>query len=365
MAGIQYSIKKNRLEQALLQGMKIEADGSLVCEKEKMQHTAALRGLDSAMKDCPWGRLVFEGKFPKDSVCYLYVAASNEKYVFAGENSCAVDEILLNESVTAAEKKQLLLDLGGLRFINQQDVLLYRLEGQYLWILIEVIGENGRISNLRVQAPGDNFMGTFPEVYREKNSFFHRYISVFSTVYNDFQEELDHSDRLLNPEYAPKELLELYARWLGMDVSGGFLEEETLRALIREAGELIRTKGTKRCIERLCELVLGETPIIIERSRMQDYVNAEEKRVVDRLYGNSPYDVTVLIGTQIDEKKKEHLQHLLQQFQPVRSRLSIVFLQENGILDGHSYLDKNAQTFRQTEGQLDAGQGVDAMVILQ
>ena len=57
--------------------------------------------------------------------------------------------------------------------------------------MVEVMGEGVSIGNIRVEAPGDNFMQTFPEVYREKNSFFHRYLSVYSSIYNDFQEKLD------------------------------------------------------------------------------------------------------------------------------------------------------------------------------
>ncbi|MDO4292945.1 MAG: phage tail protein [Eubacteriales bacterium] len=363
MAGLQYSVKKNRLSRALLSGMSLEGSDALVCDGGEY-HTMVLRGLDSTVTDCPWGRLFFSGEFPEDSVCYLYAAATNEK-VLHRDGELWIEDVLLDENVDFLRKKRLIEELGGLRFIHANDVLLYELEGRFLWIMIEVIGRGGRIDGIKVQAPGDNFMGTFPEIYREKNSFFHRYLSVFSTIYNEFQEELDHRERLVDAESAPEGLLEIYARWLGLDVNGAFMEEELLRSLIREAGWLLKRKGTKKCLERLCELMVGERPVIVERSRIQEYVQDTERAVYDRLYGDSPYDVTLLIQKNLKETEKNRLLHLLRQFKPVRSRLRVVFLQERGMLDAYGYLDGPGRLWRPGPERLDSAGSADGMVVLE
>jgi len=271
----------------------------------------------------------------------------------------------MNAQADVMDKKKLLQAMQGLCFINKPDVLLYEITGRYLWIMIELIGEDGVIRNMRVEAPGDNFMQTFPEVYRAKNSFFHRYISIYSSIYNDFQEQLDMRKELLPVESAPIHLLEIYAKWMGIDVNGGYLGEETLRHLLQEAPELLRRKGTGYCIERICMILLGEKPTIVERSRMQRYVRRKEKEQYDNLYGDSPYDVTLMLKHYVEEKKKEQLLHLLSQFKPVRSRLHIVFLEPTGVLDEHSYLDDNAVIFTQNEGVLDVAQSVDGTIVLQ
>lgn len=208
-------------------------------------------------------------------------------------------------------------------------------------------------------------MQTFPEVYREKNSFFHRYLSIYSSIYNDFQEKLDMRSELLAIEEAPLSLLELYAKWLGIDVDGGYLGEDILRKLLLAAPELLRKKGTRSCIEQICMILLGEKPVIAERGRMQPYVRREEKARYDSLYGESPYDVTLFLQCYVEEKKKEQLLHLLRQFKPVRCRFHIVFLEPSGLLDEHSYLDKNAVIFLQEDGRLDAAQDADGTIILQ
>lgn len=356
MAGIQYTIRRNRLKKALLYGMEPDGGDGLRSVREDETCYFVLPLIDSGVQDCPWGRLRFELTLPENCVCYLYVAASDQRQ---GE------EVMLDAGTGLMEKKRLLQKLQGLRFINKQDVLLYEITGRYLWIMAEVTGKGVTVGSLRVEAPGDNFMQTFPEVYREKNSFFHRYLSVYSSIYNDFQEKLDGREELLPVDEASEELLELYAGWLGIDVNGGYLGEETLRALLREAPELLRRKGTQYCVERICDILLGEIPVVAERSQMQRYVRRPEKEHYDALYGDSPYDVTLLLEHYVDEKRKEQLLHLLSQFKPLRTRLHLVFLEPEGVLDEHNYLDRNAVIFTQEEGELDAAQLADGTIILQ
>lgn len=357
MAGIHYTIRQNRLKTALLHGMELQKEGTWLCSKKSDDgHYFVLPIIDSGAMDCPWGRMQFELSLPENCMCYLYVAASDEKIG---------PDVMMDEQVSLLEKKKLLQSLGGLCFINKPDVLLYEITGRYLWIMVEVIGENVQIGNIRIEAPGDNFMQTFPEVYREKNSFFHRYMSVYSSIYNDFQDKIDMRKELLPVETAPLPLLELYAKWLGIDVNGGYLGEEALRQFLQEAPELLRRKGTRYCIERICHILLGEIPTIVERSQIQNYVRRAEKAQYDNLYGDSPYDVTLLLQHYVEEKKKEQLLHLLTQFKPVRSRLHIVFLEPTGLLDEHIYMDGNAVIFTQNEGVLDAAQIADGTIVLQ
>ena len=150
-----------------------------------------------------------------------------------------------------------------------------------------------------------------------------------------------------------------------MIVQGEFLSEDSLRALIKEAYLLNKYKGTRKAIQRICEIILGEVPVIVEKNQVNEYIRTSEAAVADRLYGSSVHDVTLLIKGYVDEKKRAQLLYLLRQFKPVRSRIRIVFLQEMGILDSYSYLDMNARTFEQQIGTLDDHQLMDGMVILE
>lgn len=356
MKGLTFSIKRPQLEKAFYSGMELLEDDTVVCGEGEGPFFWLSDALDSGMKDCPWGRLHFQMTLPANCVCYLYAAAANE----AGKR-----ELLTDSGIPILEKKRCLSDMRCLRFINRRDVLLYELEGRYLWIAVEMFGGGAVFSDFVVHVPGDSFMQVFPEIYREKNSFFHRYLSIYSSIYHDFQDVLDHRANLLDVDKTPKELLEVFLRWIGIDVDGGSLQEELLRTLLREAPWLIRYKGSAKCIKHICRIFVGEEPTILERNLMQRYVKSTQKETYDSLYGESPYDVTLLFTIAVDGHKKEQLLRLLEQFKPIRCRLHILFLENRGILDTHTYLDRNAVVFTGEEGSLDVSTPADGVITLQ
>ena len=163
MAGFKLSIERPQLEKALFKGMVLGEDDSIHCDREAGIHYLILPPIDSGVEDCPWGRFTYQLNLPENNVCYLYAAAGNQE----GDRSYMMDP-----AVSLLEKKKYLSSIRCLRFINKSDVVLYEIEGRYLWIALEIIGEEASVANLKIRVPGDNFMAVFPEVYREKNSFF-------------------------------------------------------------------------------------------------------------------------------------------------------------------------------------------------
>jgi len=356
--GIQYTIRKNRYEKALSEGVEITENG-FVCTPDTGIHYVILRALDSGREDCPWGRLVFNAEIKEEAVYYIYALSSNEKVVHTINGDIPIDEYLQNPEVEMMDKKAFFGRQKAVRYSNKSDVLLYSQKGRYIWIMVEILGETTMaVTDMRVQAPGDNFMRTFPLVYQHPGDFFHRYMSVFSTIYSDMQDKIDNSFELLDPDKAPKELLLKYVSWMGIDLQGGFLSEDILRTLVKEAFNLNKYKGTRRSVERICEIILGDKPLIVEQNHLQ----GEDK---NGLYGSSPYDVTLLVSGFVDEKTRAQLTYLLEQFKPIRSILHIVYLQDTGVLDRYSYMDMNAKVFEKGKATLDKHQLMNGEVIIQ
>ena len=365
MAGNSYSVNKSRIQQGYYSGFELEEDGRLTVAGEEPVHYLCLRAIDSAALDSTWGRLNFEASFSENMVCYLYVAALNEDSFYRNGQPVAIERFLCDSREEIITKKEFFQQVEGLRFVNQKDVLLYGLQGRYLYLLLELTGlGEGWISNIRVDLQGDNFMNTFPEIYRERGGFFHRYISVFSSIYNDFQKDIEALPGILDPDTCQADLLPIYGSWLGIRMGDKFLEEDVLRTLVKEAYRLNRMKGTKAVLERIAEIVLGEKVMVLERNVMEDYIEKEQMAEFEKLYGNSAYDVTILVGESITEVQKSQLLFLLDQFKPVRSRLHIIRRKKAGILDSYSYLDMDARISGQQEGSLDAGQELDGFIRL-
>ena len=366
MAGVQYSIKKNRLKNGCMTGFELMEDSRLVLDEKEALHSFFLSPLDGVERDSEWGRLSFDIKLGEDMLYYAYVLTTDNDS-FLDENNRLVDisSFLLSKDVDVNKKIGLMQQLGAARFISQNDVLLYNLKGRFLYLAMEVFGEgDAEISNIRVNAVGDNFMETFPEIYWDRNSFFHRYMSIYSSIYNDLQDKIDNMHEILNLDTCSAELLELYSSWMGIDVHGGFLSEEILRKLVKELYELNKIKGTKTAIKRLLEIVLGCDFIIIEHSYLQ---NSKEKKDI-RMYGGiekgTVYDVTVLVEGKITEELQHQVSFLLDQFKPVRSTIKLIQMDNTATLDHNSFLDMNARIPEEKNVILDKEVSLDGIITL-
>lgn len=360
-----YSIRKNRLKHAWMQGMALRDDGTVTAAAQSDERFLFLGSIDGAQEEARWGRFVADIRLDENMAFIIRAFAADDRSIMRGEKQTAIDAFLRSDAVSSAEKLKLFAQAGSVKEINKQDILLYELQGRYLWICIEVIGKGqGTLEQMKVTVPGDNFMNTFPEVYQEWNSFFHRYLSIFSSVYNDFQDEIEHAEELLDLDTAPPRMLELFAGWMGLDVRGNFLPEDRLRRLVKEAYRLNRMKGTRRVLERLTELVLGERAIILEKNILDQRVASEERQVYDNLYGHHAYCVTLLIRNPVEESRRSQLFFLIQQFVPVRCELNLVFLEERSNMDTYCYLDGNAQLHMDTAAALDAREYLDDRAVL-
>lgn len=365
MAGICYSIKRNRLEKGLMTGFTFEEDGTLVMNEHEAYHAVCVRALDCATNDGGWGRLSFDTEYPENMTCYVHVKALNQTMFYREETLTRIDDFLCDPEESPTLKREFFTRTEGSRHVNHSDILMYEQSGRYLYFMIEFIGEGrGYVKNIRADRGGDNFMQTFPEVYRERGSFFHRYLSVFSSIYNDFQQDIDRLPGLLNVDTCPVQLLGTYGKWLGIDLDCDIRDEQVLRTLVREAYSLNRMKGTKKAISRIAQIVLGEEVLILERNVMQDYMSSMDRKDLAELYGSSIYDVTMLVNHPVSDLEKSQLMYLIDQFKPLRSRIHIIHLKSDGILDSHNYLDMNARVFEVENGNLDDEQIMDGVVTL-
>ena len=365
MAGICYSIKKNRIGSGLTVGFTLEENGTLLMNEHEPRHALYVRALDCATQDGSWGRLSFEAEYPENMTCYVYVKALNESMFYRAGELKKIDDFLCDPEESPTLKREFYERVDAKRHVNHKDVLLYEQRGRYLYFVIEFVGEgNGYLRNIRVDRRGDNFMQTFPEIYRERNSFFHRYLSIFSSIYMDFQQDIEQLPQLLDVDSCPAQLLPTYGKWLGIDLDCDIQDERILRDLVREGYSLNRMKGTKKAIAKIAKIMLGEDVLILEHNIMEDYLAGKERTDIAKLYGSSVYDVVMLVENPVSELVKSQLMYLIEQFKPLRSRIHIVHLKSDGILASHSYHDMNARVFEVENGGLDENQSMDGVVML-
>ncbi len=362
MPAINYSIRKNRLKRAFMDGIKPLEDYGKLGLTDTPVRRMYLQAIDSTENKSRWGRFSFDAELTEDMAIYVYVAAVDNDTVYEGAKTYKINERLCSDEVSDVDKKALLSEMGVKRYVGKTDLLLYEFEGRYLYLAIEIIGDGeGSLSNLKVDTRGDNFMDTLPEVYRERNGFLHRFLSAFSSIYNDFEGEIDKLPEILDPKKAPTDVLLEYGRWMGIDLSGNFLSDQAIRLLVKEGYNLNRMKGTRACIKRLFEIVLGEEVIILEQNTIRSYPGADE---YPWLKVESIYDVNILVKTPLTDTDRHQLIYLLRQFVPVRTRLHLIQVKDSGVLDTDTYLDMNAIITEETYGSFDENMELDDDIIM-
>ncbi|MDR1292753.1 MAG: hypothetical protein LBJ91_05095 [Clostridiales Family XIII bacterium] len=352
-----YLIGAARMERACKDGFELTRDEALVSAGRDRKAEIFFGKIDGVLEGCPWGRFAFDVDAEEDTVFTVRVMASDDPQLIRNGEAVDRDDVMLDPSVSAREK---LAEFKASSWRAEdasvyRDILLYGHYGRYLWIYLSAQGGKATFSHFRAYAPGDNFLGTFPEVYREEGSFFHRYLSIFSSLYNDLQEKIDSVDALLDPDTAPAPLLPVYASWFGISLDGDLVDEARLRALLKKVPSLIRKKGTRESIEELVGVFVDAPFYIVERQTALKHANAENRRILERLYGDDPFSFTLLIDQLPDEKLQLRLTRLIEQFKPIRMNMRILFMRDSSTLDGGANLDLNAVLADPSEGMLDNG----------
>lgn len=367
MAQINYTIKMNRLEKSFISGFDInEETGRLYFSEDTGIHRIYVDVIDSATEDATWGRFSFVADLPENMALYVYAAAYNFDtwYDDEGEDIDLMATLRM-DNLPDEEKKKIFSGENAKRFVGKNDVLLYGLTGRYLFLAVEILGTGeGYIDRLRVDLKGDNFMDAFPSVYRERNSFFHRFLSIFSSIYNDLGYEIERLPELLDTDTCPVECLPVFAMWLGIDLSGDFLSEEAQRTLLKEAYNLNRIKGTKKCLLRLLEIVLGEEVVILESNTIKSYMEKEDM-VAMGIFEGGIYDINILIRKNLSETDRFQLLYLINQYKPLRSHIHLIQLKDTPVLDDEIYLDMNAVISGESVGEMDNGMTLSEDVILE
>jgi phage tail-like protein len=294
-----------------------------------------------------------------ESMVTVRAFASDQDAVIRNEEVVSTDDFLLDPEKPRAEKERLFMLANGMERSGVSDVLLTGQSGRWLWLWLEVSGD-GSLEDLRIYVPGDNFFRTFPQVYQNNNDFLRRYLSIFSTMYQELQEEIDDIPKLLDVDTAPDALLPMFASWLGLETDEALFSPVELRRLLKIAPKLLERKGTRWAVETVVKLFVEEPVYLVERNLLTpDQLHSEQ------LYGQTPYDFTVMLGRKMDEKLLARLNFLIEQFKPARSRCHIVFLEDHGGLDAFTYLDVNGTMLTNAPGNLDDGQALTGTTFLQ
>ncbi len=332
-----YTWNEGKLKRAYMEGISCDNKGVLKTEGEG-RHLIILDRVNSYEEKSGWGRLRLETAMTSGyilSVLAFAADAQREDH----EDIKELNRYFKDSSINLNAKKDRIKSRDHVKAVGSTDILLYELKGQYLWICIEIFGKGNCEIRSIMLTEGDNFMQTFPEIYHEEGGFFHRYMSVFSSIYNDINDEFERADTYLDPDTAPAKLLPVYAKWLGLEPGREMLEEKTLRSLVKNAYSLNKMKGTLKAAKMLVKIITKKEAIIIDS--YSGTGNTEGK------YGSlGPHigsdEVIIISSLQPSKRLHAQLMYFSEQFLPVRCKIRLLFIPKCSTLGNYGYMDFNA-----------------------
>ncbi len=353
-----YTWNVGKLKRAYMEGVKCDDKGVLKADGEG-RHFIILDRVNSYEEKSSWGRLKLKTVMTPGSVLSV-LAFAIDADAQDHEDITELNGYFKDSNIDPDQKKDCIKSADYVKAVGKTDILLYKLKGQYLWICIEIFGKGScEIRSIEL-TEGDNFMQTFPEIYQERGGFFHRYLSVFSSIYNDINDEFEQIDSCLDLDIAPARLLPVYAKWLGLELGENMLKENILRSLVKNAYSLNKMKGTLNALKLLAEIITEASAIVIDCYTTPQ--NGEKKYCVDGPY-IGPDDVIIISSLPPDKRLHAQLMYLSRQFLPVRCKLRILFIPECSILGSYGYMDFNATLADIRGAVLDGGSDMGGSVL--
>src|SRR6188472_3405797 len=150
-----------------------------------------------------------------------------------------------------------------------------------------------------------------PAVYQESD-FGMRFIGGLEELLDPIVAVLDALPAHFNPDHAPRDILDLLASWLGVDLD----ESQSLRdrrELVRQAAELSRRRGTRRGLELALKLAFPALPLRVEDhggvTWREDQVSRE----------SPPASFVVYCDKPIPEEVQAAVARCIEQYKPVHS----------------------------------------------
>lgn len=291
--------------------------------------------------DCTYHRLRLYGKFEQ---------CKYEIFVMA----CNTDErpVMQDLGSSVEEKLSYMQNFSYYRSVNADDILLHSLKGRYIWIAIRIMGASTEshflIDGFSVEFPGSSFIDYLPEIYRDsQNSFFERYMSVWQSLYEDVEKQVEDVVEQLDYECCDEKKLPMYARWTGLDEKGRKFTPGQLRYLIGHLQEIQSGKGTIAVLQKIIYLVYGKQAKVIENFKWNEWMkNSEYLEQYKKLYGKDYSVFTLMLDCVFDDPDQlpgqAELMKLIEEYTPIGVKCHLVYLRENNNMDTHCYLDVNS-----------------------
>lgn len=336
-------------KRCFLQNMCYE-NGKLIASTHKMEQKSFLisRVLDSRETDMEWHRMFLQLDNHGDASYDITIYAANSIKRTIEDKESNLEDVIFDTNMDILQKKKIFRPYLQKTVRNTEDILLHEIKGRYLWFLIEVrlqTKQEIEFDRIQIYFPRQSWISYLPEVYQseDKNMFMERFLAIYQTMHEELNNEIKNIPYLIDVENAEQEFLLWLAQWL--DIAESYVwSKEQLRNLLKNAVRLYKMRGTCQAVREFIMLYTnGVEPYIVENFRIEQYKNKSNKVLMERLYGNNPYQFQVIVKEENVPTIREYqtLTKIIDEVKPAYMELQLVVLKPYIFLDQHTYIGIN------------------------
>jgi len=156
------------------------------------------------------------------------------------------------------------LDWRALGHASPEDALLDDAEGRYLWVRLELVGNefsSPQVRRFRAYFPRQSYLRHLPDVFRKDEqsaAFLERYLSLFESTFVDIEEEIGRTSRYIDPTGVPAAHLPWLGEWLATEADDTW-PTAARRELVGHAPALYKKRGTAEGLLAMVRLYLANS----------------------------------------------------------------------------------------------------------
>ncbi len=202
--------------------------------------------------------------------------------------------------------------------------------GRYLWLRISLSGtaqRTPRVRAIRVETSGPRLVQRLPQIFSEDATgaaFLDRYLQLLDGTMLDLAAESDAREVLFGPESAAPEMLPWIASLVGLMLDRRW-PEPVRRTMISEAVSLFRRRGTLAALQRMCAIVLGVPPMLVERFRFRGLTGAVGTALIrtGSTFGEYAHRFSVIVPGAPSSEQLDMLHDLITEHRPAHTLFEI------------------------------------------
>lgn len=310
------------------------------------------RLLDTGENGMSWHNLIIKANIPANAKLIFKIFASDVTTVVIPFKNGESHRLDLNDFLKKDKNLELKMSvfnsMNCLTFENPSEVPLFDLKGRYLAFCIESINYSEvpvKIDEMQINFPFTSFAQYLPEVYQNvpNSAFIHRFISIFQSIYLELDDIIDNIPEKFEPSCSDLKFIHWICSLFNIDSS--IYDESHLRSILKNMTHRFRSCGTRDSLTKLISEYVGAVPILIEKFRItnNDYYKLE-KEIVDKLFGKSNYNFTVILHDENikNEQCYANLLKIIHENIPIDAICNLVILTDNIILGVHCYVGVNS-----------------------